>query len=115
MPACLFCHAGLPTTVTATAFRMCSQKPWRCSCRSFRREISGIPEIVTDGVDGVLIDPGDTDRLAREMKHLLTHPACCQRLGEAARKQIASVFDSSRTTLVLKDLFLESLNGTRAP
>ena len=45
----------------------------------------GPGEIVTDGVDGLLVADGDVDALADALRRLLTDPALQARLGAAAR------------------------------
>jgi glycosyltransferase involved in cell wall biosynthesis len=47
--------------------------------------VGGIPEIVTHGVDAVLVPPGDADALARAIAELAGDPAQRARLGRAAR------------------------------
>ena len=50
----------------------------------------GIPDIVTDGRDGILIPPGDTDELTRGLLRILDDQALAQRLGAAAREASAA-------------------------
>jgi glycosyltransferase involved in cell wall biosynthesis len=45
--------------------------------------VGGVPEVVSDGVDGVLVAPGDPDALARALTALLDDPA--RRAGLGAR------------------------------
>jgi glycosyltransferase involved in cell wall biosynthesis len=45
----------------------------------------GIPDIVTDGVDGILIPPGDTDALVVGLRRILEDHDLAARLGRAAR------------------------------
>jgi predicted lipopolysaccharide heptosyltransferase III len=47
--------------------------------------IGGIPEVIEDGVNGLLIAPRDASLLAERICSLLLNPAHRQRLGEAAR------------------------------
>jgi glycosyltransferase involved in cell wall biosynthesis len=47
--------------------------------------VGGIPEVITDDVDGVLVPPGDPDVLAQAIAALAADPARRQRLGSAAR------------------------------
>ena len=47
--------------------------------------VGGIPEIVTDGVDGVLVPPGDADALTDAIAELAADPLRRARLGRAAR------------------------------
>jgi poly(glycerol-phosphate) alpha-glucosyltransferase len=44
----------------------------------------GPSEIISDGVDGVLVEEGDVDGMAREIVRVLTTPSLDQRLSEAA-------------------------------
>lgn len=47
--------------------------------------VGGIPEIVQDGVSGVLVEPGDAAALAREIDRLARDWNLTKRLGEAGR------------------------------
>ncbi len=46
--------------------------------------VDGVPEIVTDGVNGLLVPPGDPAALAGALKRLLDDPAERRKLGAAA-------------------------------
>jgi len=50
--------------------------------------VGGIPEIVTNGQDGVLVDPGDHQLLAREILSLLSDESLCRSLGGRARMKV---------------------------
>jgi glycosyltransferase involved in cell wall biosynthesis len=67
--------------------------------------VSGIPEIVDDGHNGLIVPPADVAALARRISELLGDAALRQRLGAAARQTICERFDSRRTTLALQALF----------
>jgi glycogen(starch) synthase len=54
--------------------------------------VGGPAEIVTDGVDGLLIKPGDERELARAIRQLLEHPDQRARLGQAARATVQERF-----------------------
>lgn len=47
--------------------------------------VGGIPEAVTDGVDGVLVQPGDVPALAAALTRLVDDPALRRRLAAGAR------------------------------
>jgi glycosyltransferase involved in cell wall biosynthesis len=46
----------------------------------------GIPDVVTDGVDGILVPRADTAALAAAIMRVLDDRELCERLGEVARK-----------------------------
>ena len=47
---------------------------------------AGIPDVVEDGVNGLLIDPDDAEQLAEALVRLLTDRELAARLGAAARR-----------------------------
>ena len=47
--------------------------------------VGGVPEVVTDDVDALLVPPSDVDALASALRRLLDDPALRRRLGDAAR------------------------------
>jgi glycosyltransferase involved in cell wall biosynthesis len=70
--------------------------------------ISGIPEMIDDGVHGLLVD-GSPVSLAAAIELVLTQPQLQARLAAAARERIVERFDSRQTTAALRDLFLRQL------
>ncbi|HEV3271167.1 MAG TPA: glycosyltransferase family 4 protein [Candidatus Methylacidiphilales bacterium] len=50
--------------------------------------IGGIPEVVEDGMTGLLVPPRDAEALAEKISSLLDDPALSARLGKAARAHI---------------------------
>jgi glycosyltransferase involved in cell wall biosynthesis len=72
--------------------------------------ISGIPEMIDDGVHGLLVD-GTATSLAAAIERVCTEPALRARLATAARERIVERFDSRQTTATLRDLFLRQLQA----
>jgi len=56
----------------------------------------GVPEVVEDGKNGLLVKELDPVALAAAIKRLLSDPAEARRLGEAARETIAARFSADR-------------------
>ena len=54
----------------------------------------GVGEIITDGVDGVLVPPNDAEALAEAIESLMADPQRRMTIGRAGRETIASNFDS---------------------
>ena len=52
----------------------------------------GIPEIVQPGLNGALIEPGDTAALAQELNRLLASADLRQRFGQAGRRWVEERF-----------------------
>jgi glycosyltransferase involved in cell wall biosynthesis len=49
--------------------------------------VGATPDLIEEGTHGLLVPPGDADRLAEAIERLLRDPALAQRLGEAARQR----------------------------
>jgi len=60
--------------------------------------VGGSPELVTDGVNGLVVPPGDAEALAAAMLRLRQEPKLAEELGKRGRERIAREF-SNRTTI----------------
>lgn len=71
--------------------------------------ISGIPELVKDGINGLLAPQKDALAFANALERLLVDATLRQQLGTAARATIIDIFDSWQTTVALRKLFVDQL------
>lgn len=70
--------------------------------------LSGIPELVRDGVTGLLAEPGDAADLATAIRQLHEDGALAQRLSAQARAYVEAEFDLQRNAATLAQLFAEA-------
>jgi glycosyltransferase involved in cell wall biosynthesis len=56
-------------------------------------EIGGVPDVVSDGREAVLVRPADPQALAGAIRALLEDPERCRRLGAAARERATTIND----------------------
>jgi glycosyltransferase involved in cell wall biosynthesis len=56
--------------------------------------VGGIPEVIEDGVSGLLVTPGREDELAQSCITLMDNAAFAQQLGVAGRKRIEEQFSA---------------------
>jgi colanic acid/amylovoran biosynthesis glycosyltransferase len=63
--------------------------------------LSGIPELVTDESDGLLVPPGDTGAIADALERLARDPGLRRRLGTAGLATIERSFDVDRNAEAL--------------
>ena len=54
--------------------------------------VGGIPEVVQDGVNGYLVEPGDVDALTERVSELIADPSLRTRMGEAGRTRVEQDF-----------------------
>jgi colanic acid/amylovoran biosynthesis glycosyltransferase len=67
--------------------------------------VSGIPEVVDDGVTGLLVNPGDERPLAEAIARLLSDSKLCDRLARKGRQLVEQKFDIRTNTDRLIELF----------
>jgi glycosyltransferase involved in cell wall biosynthesis/aminoglycoside phosphotransferase (APT) family kinase protein len=60
--------------------------------------ISGIPELVQDEVNGILVDAAYAERLADAVRRLLADPQLRERMGRNGQKKVRAEFDVRKTT-----------------
>jgi glycosyltransferase involved in cell wall biosynthesis len=71
--------------------------------------VSGIPEIIRDGVNGRLVPPDDPAALADALMRLAADPRRAESLSAAARLTVRERFDGERFAAELAALFGEVL------
>lgn len=54
--------------------------------------VGGIPEVVRDGYNGLLVPPGEVDSLSLAISRLLADPALVSRMGESGRELVQREF-----------------------
>ncbi len=67
--------------------------------------VSGIPELVADGVNGLLVGPNDPDALADALLALAKDPQLHARVAAAGRRTVAERFDGDALAAELIDVF----------
>jgi glycosyltransferase involved in cell wall biosynthesis len=70
--------------------------------------VGGIPEVITDGVDGLLVDPGDPGALAAALAKLLADDAARSSVAEAAQRR-AGDFDLRRAVRQIEAVYERAL------
>ncbi|MGH9381471.1 MAG: glycosyltransferase [Thermoanaerobaculia bacterium] len=67
--------------------------------------VGGIPEVVRDGVSGVLVPPGDPEALARGLLGVLRDPTLARRLGTQARQVVRQRYSAQTMHRRILDLY----------
>jgi len=81
------CFEGFPGVL---AEAMLHAKPVVCS------RIGGLPEIVDDGMTGMLFEPGNAEELAEKIRFLWEQPDLCCKMGQAGREKALREYSPDR-------------------
>lgn len=76
--------------------------------------VGGVPELVRDGVTGLLTPPGDADALGAAMARIATDPATARAMGEAATREAMERFDVGIMAQAYGRLYEDLLAGRYA-
>ena len=77
-------------------------------------EVSGIPEIIQEGVTGLLVRPRDVRGLADSIRRMTGDRARALWMAEQGRKKVREEFDPARNHSALLEIYREIIPGGRA-
>jgi colanic acid/amylovoran biosynthesis glycosyltransferase len=67
--------------------------------------ITGVPELIRDGIDGLLVPPSDASAFAGAISRLMDDPVLRRRIGEAGRERVLDKFDLEKNARYLANIF----------
>lgn len=67
--------------------------------------VAGIPKLIQDGRNGLLVEPGSVDALAASLSTLVRNAQLRQRLGAAGRKTIADSFSFAQRMEKIREIY----------
>jgi L-malate glycosyltransferase len=85
-----YMSAGLPTVATS---------------------VGGIPELIDDGIHGILVPPGDSNQLSAALIRIITNPTEAQSMGTNASARAKAEFGFERLVRELEELYASGING----
>ena len=74
-------------SLSGESFGMVLTEAFAAGTPAIASAIAGYSDVVSDGVDGVLVPPGDPQRLAEELQRAHHEPERLRAMGEAARAE----------------------------
>ena len=75
--------------------------------------ITGIPELIRNGADGLLVAPSDVDGMVKALAQLMDDPELRERLGRSARARVLEHYDLKRSVEKLGAIFVERIATDR--
>jgi glycosyltransferase involved in cell wall biosynthesis len=95
----------LPSAAEACPIALLQAMALGLACVATR--VGGVPDLVRDGVDGVLVDAGDDAALRAALAALAADPARRASLGASARARVEELFTAERCARLLIDVYEE--------
>jgi len=76
--------------------------------------VGGLPDLITDSVTGMLVEPGSPHPLADAVRYLLDDPKAAQRIGMAGAAQALSPFSIDHMERQVAEVYAEARELARA-
>jgi glycosyltransferase involved in cell wall biosynthesis len=77
--------------------------------------VGGVPDLIDDGVHGLLVPPADADALSAAIRRMLDDREAARAMGERARERRRREFDIDLTVRRFESLYLRLLEGAGPP
>jgi glycosyltransferase involved in cell wall biosynthesis len=89
------------------SFGMAICEAMACGRAVLSTRVGGIPELVTDGETGILVEPGNSEELGDRMDRLFSDPHLRSRLGAKALDRVRSCFTWGKVADRLQAIYQE--------
>ncbi|MEJ2307582.1 MAG: glycosyltransferase [candidate division WOR-3 bacterium] len=76
-----------------------------CGLPVVATEVGGVKEIISDGKNGFLVEPGNSNALAEKIKELLEDKKMRKDFGEAGFKRVKENFSIDKTVERIENLW----------
>lgn len=73
--------------------------------------VSGVPYVIDDGVDGVLVPPKDIEKIVFELERLIVNASLRESLGVKALHKVTNHFNAKRMIADYENLYLETIEN----
>lgn len=89
-------HDGLPNALL---------EGMACGCAIIGSAVGGIADVIADGINGILVPPGDANALAHAILRLLNAPELCKKLGMNARDTVLRAYTPAHEFAGYRNLY----------
>lgn len=77
--------------------------------------IGGLPEIVEDGITGLLFEPGNVNDLSEKIRYLWDRPDLCKKMGEVGREKALQLYSPEKYYESLMTVYKKAIQMTPKP
>ncbi len=99
---------------TLESFGLAALEGMACGVPPVATRVGGVPELITDGVDGFLEEPGDVAAAAARVCQLLSEASLHERMAAAARRTAEKRFCSSRIIPAYEQYYRQICAGSES-
>lgn len=97
---------GLPNVVL---------EAFACAKPVIATNVGGVPEIVEDGINGILVSSKRSDLLAEALERLVSSPKMARQMGQAGYCKVKSAFTFKEQTQKFEEIYHQILEASEGP
>jgi len=97
------------------SFGLAALEAMACGVPVIASRAGGLPEVVEDGVTGLLCNVGDTDALSQALERVLSEPGLGKTMGAAGRERAVNVFSKDKIVTQWEACYARVLAGEATP
>lgn len=101
----------LPTYEPGEMYPLCLLEGMALGLPAIGTRWSGIPDIIDDGVSGIIVEPRDEGGLEKAIEHFITDTGFLTRASKAASARVRSRFTASIVADSYTDLYREAMSS----
>ncbi|HSW40012.1 MAG TPA: glycosyltransferase, partial [Acidobacteriota bacterium] len=103
----------LPSEIES--FGLVALEAMACEVPVVASKVGGLPEVITDGVEGRLVEPHDLAKMAECSIQLLADETLRNDMGRRARTRANDCFSSDSIIAQYEDFYRKTVETTRSP
>lgn len=92
------------------SFGLAALEAMACGVPAVCSRVGGLPEVITDGVEGFLVTPGDTQAMGERALEILTSPDLREKMGKAARARSLKQYCADKIISLYEHLYRRVLD-----
>ena len=93
------------------SFGLAALEGMACGVPAVCSKVGGLPEVITDGVEGYLVPPRDVETMAARALEILTSPERHKQMSKAARQRALAQFCSTKIIPLYEKLYQRVLDS----
>jgi N-acetyl-alpha-D-glucosaminyl L-malate synthase BshA len=87
------------------SFGLAALEGMACGVPAVCSRVGGVPEVITDGIEGYLVPPREVEIMAMRVLDILTNPERREQMGKAARQRALAQFCSTKIIPLYEKLY----------
>jgi glycosyltransferase involved in cell wall biosynthesis len=92
------------------SFGLVALEAMACEVPVVASNVGGLPEVVTDGVEGFLVEPRDIQRMAERSLSILVDGGLRTEMGKRAREKAHAQFCSTKIITLYENYYQRIIN-----